>query len=468
MRCPNCGTESASSSPRCALCDAPLVPPGAADATAQDNTAGAGDTTAQDPTTRDPFSAPPSTWTPNEADATVQDTPYRNPPPGGTPPEPDDATVQGNPYGIGPMGGAPASGDDATVQGNAYGGAPYGGSPMGGAPPNAEDATLQGDPYGSAPYGGSPMGGAPPNADDATLRGDPYGSAPYGGSPMGGVPAGGDDATLRGDPYGGALYGGGQPGESAPGGVPVPRDPVPPPWADQGPVQWEPRPEHTLHMAPGEERTTHLSPEPWAAEPWSEPAIWQPPAPPKRSMLPYFLGAAGVVLLLGVALGIVFWPSGSSTSPPAASEPSTGQSPSAASASPASSGDLEAQAGAVNDLLEEMGGTRSELGSVVTQGCPVSGVQRVLDSRRGELEKARALDVSALDNGAEMKAALVRALEASTESNQRYLDGAPGCPSDSEVADVNQRASSAKSEFIGYWNPVAQKAGLPARTEGDI
>ncbi|MGI5204597.1 hypothetical protein ACQEU6_23815 [Spirillospora sp. CA-108201] len=250
----------------------------------------------------------------------------------------------------------------------------------------------------------------------------------------------------------------------------MPWDPEPPPWAGQGPVQWEARPEHTLNMPPGEERTTHLSPEPWAAESWSEPAIWQPPAPPKRSTLPYFLGAAGVVLLIGVALGIVFWPSGSTSSPPAASGPSTGQSqdPASPSESPAAGGDLDAQAGAVDDLLQEMGGTRSDLGSVVTQGCPVDGVRRVLDARRGELERARGLDVSALDNGAEMKAALVRALEASTESNQRYLDGAPGCPSDGEVADVNQRASSAKSEFIGYWNPVAQKAGLPARTEGDI
>ncbi|MEV0664793.1 hypothetical protein ACIBI3_32520 [Actinomadura luteofluorescens] len=438
MRCPNCGTESASSSPRCALCDAPLVPPDAADATARDNTAGAGGTTAEDQTTRDPFSAPPG-----GADATVHDNPYG-----------------GAPYGGSPMSGAPPNADDATVQGN-----PYGGSPIGGTPPNADDATIQGN-----PYGGSLMGSPPPDANDATLQGDPYGGGSYGASPMGGTPPNADDETLRGDPYGGAPYGGPPSGGGTPGGIPVPRDPVPPPWADQSPVQWEARPDHTLHMPPGGERTTHLSPEPWAAEPWPEPAIWQPPAPPKRSMMPYFLGAAGVVLLIGVALGIVFWPSGSGSAPPAASGPSTGQSQGVASASdsPSSNGDLDAQAGAVNDLLEEMGGTRSDLGSVVTQGCPVSGVRRVLDARRGELEKARALDVSALDNGAEMKAALVRALEASTESNQRYLDGAPGCPSDGEVADVNQRASSAKSEFIGYWNPVAQKAGLPARTEGDI
>ncbi|GGT73685.1 hypothetical protein GCM10010177_34360 [Actinomadura citrea] len=428
MRCPNCGTDSASSSPRCARCDALLAPPSADDATALDDTARAGDATSLDETTRDPYGAPPQPGrAPNTDDATIQDSPY------------------GAPYG-GQAGGSPPDTDDAATQNHPYGGTPMGSTPRGGNPSDTGDAATQDDPYRDL-YS-DPPGGSSPETDDPTIQSDtyraPYGSAPYGSGPPG--------------------------GSGGPGGVPVPWEPAPPPWADQSPVQWEARPDHTLNMPPSEERTTHLSPEPWAAEPWSEPAIWQPPPPPKRSTLPYFLGAAGVVLLIGVALGIVFWPSGSGSSPPAASGPSTGQSPSVASASdsPAAGGDLDAQAGAVNDLLEEMGGTRSDLGTVVTQGCPVDGVRRVLDARRGQLETARGLDVSALDDGAEMKAALVRALEASTESNQRYLDGAPGCPSEGEVADVNQRASSAKSEFIGYWNPVAQQAGLPSRTESDI
>ncbi|WP_433476629.1 hypothetical protein ACQPZP_06005 [Spirillospora sp. CA-142024] len=282
-------------------------------------------------------------------------------------------------------------------------------------------------------------------------------------------------------------------------GIPVPREPVPPPWAGQAPAHWGAPPDHTTpiapsddrtaampseertaqmppssegtaHMPPSVERTTQLSPEPWS-EPWSEPAIWQPPAPPKRSNLPYFLAAAGVVLLIGLAAGIVLWPSGSDT-PPAATSPSAvesqGASPATENTSTGTNGDLEAQAGAVDKLLADMGATRSELGTVVTSGCPVDGLQRILDARKNQLEQARALEVSALDNGTQMKDALVRALEASTESNQRYLDGAPGCPSEGEVADVNQRASSAKNEFIGYWTPIAEKAGLPTRGESDI
>ncbi|NKZ02490.1 hypothetical protein [Actinomadura latina] len=261
------------------------------------------------------------------------------------------------------------------------------------------------------------------------------------------------DATAR-DPFGG----------DAPAG----RDPLPPPWAGQGPTPWQSQADYTTPMPPSDERSIPLSPEPWAAEP----AIWQPPAPPGKSRLPYFLGAAGAVLLIGVALGIVFWPSGSGTpqTPPAAVQPSAPPSQGTASETgeTAGTGDVDAQAGAVNSLLDAMGSTRSDLGTVVEEGCTTSGLQRILDERRGQLEKARALEVGALDGGAQMKDALVRALEASAESNQRYLDIAPGCPSDDEVADVNQRASSAKSEFIGYWSPIADQAGLPSRTESDI
>ncbi|MFA1537699.1 hypothetical protein [Actinomadura monticuli] len=255
------------------------------------------------------------------------------------------------------------------------------------------------------------------------------------------------------------------------GEIPVPREPVPPPWAGQGPTPWPSQDDYTTPMPPSEERSISLSPEPWA-----EPAIWQPPAPRGKSRLPYFLGAAGVVLLIGVALGIVFWPSGSNTPENPAAAVQSGAPSGDASAEPSSgavsetgdSGDRDAQAGAVDELLQRMGATRSSLGTVVEEGCTTSGLQRILDERRGQLESARELEVGALTDGTQMKDALIRALEASTASNQRYLDVAPGCPSDGEVADVNQRASSAKSEFIGYWTPIAEQAGLPSRSESDI
>jgi hypothetical protein len=304
-------------------------------------------------------------------------------------------------------------------------------------------------------------------------------------------PSGEDEATRD---YGvpPAPPGQGNPFEQPPGGAPPSgfgagsNEPLPPPWIpvpdapDPGP--W---PDRTTPMPPSGERSTPLGPEPWGErstqlgpEPWAEPAIWQPPAPAKRNHALYFLIAAGVVLLVVVALGIVFWPSGSdkpatSVAGPASSpagqpvttdDQSPGDSPTTADGSP--SADMTAQARAVDGLIEDMAGTRSELGTVVADGCPTDGLQRIHDERQSQLDKANALDVSALDNGTAMKDALVRALRASVESNQRYLDVSPGCPSDDEVADVNQEATDAKNEFIGYWTPIAEQAGLPAR-DGD-
>ncbi|GGV20179.1 hypothetical protein GCM10010182_47520 [Actinomadura cremea] len=194
------------------------------------------------------------------------------------------------------------------------------------------------------------------------------------------------------------------------------------------------------------------------------------------------LVAAGAVALALVAFGIVFWPSGSEPAPGnglSAGSSTTGDG--AAGGTPAPGTETAAepdpepdaafaeQAGAVDGILEEMGTTRADLGTVVAdEDCGVAGLERVLEARRSQLERARALDVSALDNGEQLKDALVRALEASVESNERYVAIAPGCPSPSEVSDVNRRATDAKSEFVGYWTPIAQEAGLPDRTGDDI
>ncbi|QFG22028.1 hypothetical protein [Actinomadura sp. WMMB 499] len=218
---------------------------------------------------------------------------------------------------------------------------------------------------------------------------------------------------------------------------------------------------------------------PLSREPWAEPAIWQPPAPPKPDRKPLVLVAAGAVALALVAFGIVFWPSGSEPRSgnglPAAGSSTTGDGSTAPEAEPAdepepqSDAAFREQAGAVDGILADMGATRSDLASVVIdEDCGVAGLERVLESRRSQLERARALDVGALDDGERLKGALVRALEASVESNERYLAVAPGCPSPSEVSDVNGRASSAKNEFVGYWSAIAQEAGLPHRSSDDI
>jgi hypothetical protein len=215
---------------------------------------------------------------------------------------------------------------------------------------------------------------------------------------------------------------------------------------------------------------TQLSPEPWAIP--AEPEIWRPPPPPKRSAVPYALGGAGVTALVAVALAIIFWPSSNGGEVPPANSPAQQAQASASVAQSESAGDpapkLNQQAGQVDTLLTEMAGTRVELGSVVTGGCQSGPLEQIRSQRQEQLAKAQSLEVDALENGADLRDALVRALQASVESNQRYLDAAPGCPTDDEVRPENERASQAKSEFIEHWRPNAERTNLAVRGSDDI
>ncbi|WP_157610460.1 hypothetical protein [Spirillospora albida] len=233
--------------------------------------------------------------------------------------------------------------------------------------------------------------------------------------------------------------------------------PVPPPWGGDPREPWPPSP-----PAPGRHAADGPVPPQDDPDRWAEPTIWEPP-PRRRSSTPYFLIAGGLVALLTVALAIIFWPSGGSDDPagPPVTVPSRGEV-SESAVSPTAGG-LAEQARAVDGLLEEMTATRSELGTAVEEGCDTGALRRVLAQREEQLEKARDLDVSALEDGVAMKEALVRALEASAESNRRYVETSPGCPPDDEVQDFNQRASDAKTEFIRYWTPIAEEQGLTVR-----
>lgn len=246
------------------------------------------------------------------------------------------------------------------------------------------------------------------------------------------------------------------------------RDPyAPPPVPPQDPPPWTAPP-----SSPGETAIS-LSP-----EPWDEPQVWQPPPPRKRRRAtPYLLFLAGWVVLVAVAVAIVLWPRGGSggTAAPSTSTVISPQRNGSAAAqdpspeeSPSGNGDAAREATEIDGLLSEMATTRSELGSVIADGCRPAALDRIRRQRQEQLSRARALDVDDLDRGAEMKDALVRALQASVESNQRYLDAAPGCPSDSAVADVNGRASAAKAEFMRYWQPIAEQQGLSPRSADTI
>lgn len=270
-----------------------------------------------------------------------------------------------------------------------------------------------------------------------------------------------------------------EPTRADPPGWPPPADtpsgPAGPPWerppagGPSGPPPGPPPPGD-----PTGETTISLSDEPWEHEHWPEPEIWDPSSVRRKRTLPYVLIGSGLVALAAIALTIVFWPGSDRSGTPSANAPvpqSEGAGPQSTPAGdpPSDSGsDLNKQAGQVDALLTEMSSTRSELGSAVTAGCGTADMERIRTQRQEQLGKAKALEVDALDNGTDLRDALVRALEASVESNQRYLDAAPGCPSDDAVRPVNERASAAKREFVGHWRPNAEKAGLAVRDADSI
>jgi len=193
------------------------------------------------------------------------------------------------------------------------------------------------------------------------------------------------------------------------------------------------------------------------------------------------------VVLAMVAAAIVLWPTGNDrgadqagdakqqTGQPAPDTGGTGDDPTgdasesptedpSESAEPTASGGKAQQARALDSLLGEMAATRSELATATEGDCDQTILRRVGTQRADQLEQARGLETGALDNGAEMKSALVRALEASVESNRLYQS--EGCPTEPRSAD--QRATSAKGEFLGYWNDVARDQGLTSRDQGGI
>ncbi|POM25737.1 hypothetical protein BTM25_01200 [Actinomadura rubteroloni] len=415
MRCPVCGSDTTPALPRCTHCGALL----------DTNPNAGGDATARDEPVRPPWATdPPAGHEPPSA---------AGPRPGGHEPAPgafDPSPGYDGGYG------SRAGGSERSPAGRS-------------APPGGHEPPPGG--YGSS-LGGheSEPGGFPPSAGGHAPP--PGGSGPSAGGfdpgRAGREPAGGgfESATARDDaPGAGFGLPPAGPRHETTALSPEPWNvPVPPP--------------------PPEERTTPL-----ADEPWNHPPIWQPPPPRRRSPVPWIALAAGIVVLAVVAVGIVLWPSGPKEQS-GGTPTSVGASASTIAESPTPDGDVHVQAQAVDALLTEMGSTRRELGSAIENGCTASDLQAVRDARQSQLAKAQSLDVGALTNGAEMRDALVRALQASVDSNSRYLDQAPGCPTDSDpvIAAANERASAAKREFLGYWNTVAPAENLPSRSEGDI
>ncbi|MEP7026878.1 MAG: hypothetical protein ABJB47_24325, partial [Actinomycetota bacterium] len=174
------------------------------------------------------------------------------------------------------------------------------------------------------------------------------------------------------------------------------------------------------------------------------------------------------------------------TSPPAstssASTSPTASSPAPAPSSSAGTSVAGTQASAVSSLLATGANSSVQLTDAVdnVQACTdvpsnLSSIQAVRDQRQTEYNQAQALDTGALANGAALKSSLTTALSYSLKADDEYLQWAqqqaaschPGSQSSAAAAD-GQQALTYKTTFVGLWNPVAVKYGLPTTTTAKV
>jgi tRNA A-37 threonylcarbamoyl transferase component Bud32 len=252
---------------------------------------------------------------------------------------------------------------------------------------------------------------------------------------------------------------------------------------DIGPAAYDLGPAGTRESgyAPAPASAPAPAPAPASAEPASWPAeLYRPPPPvhplvrrPGRKLILAVAAATIVVVLAIVGIALLQGPG------------HPAPVPSASSAPPAASATASRQAAAVHTLLGSSAAARKDLISAVAQvrSCArvpaaVSQIQQVVNQRSTEYSRASALSTAALANGATVKSDLLAALRNSLQADRDYLTWArqqlagcrPGAPSRAYNAAIgaDQQADVAKGTFVGVWNPVAAKYGLPAETTSSL
>ncbi len=301
--------------------------------------------------------------------------------------------------------------------------------------------------------------------------------AGYGGVPAGydGVPAGYDGVPAGYDviPAGYDVVPAGY--DTGPAGYDTrPHDfehePTPAPAPVMSGPGWPPSPQQQPTAAIG----------PVGADPtdWPDslfrPSPAQPPLPRRPGRRLILAVAAGTIVVVLAIVGVLLL-QGPSPGKPDGASPFPSTAPSAATAT------ASRQAATVNTLLGSSAATRKALVGAVAQvrACArepatVSQIQQVVNQRSAEYSRAAALSTAALANGTTVKSDLLAALRSSLQADRDYLTWAqqqltgckPGAPSRAYNAAVgaDQQAVAAKGTFVGVWNPVAAKYGLPTET----
>ncbi|MFI7700201.1 hypothetical protein [Nonomuraea sp. NPDC049480] len=199
-------------------------------------------------------------------------------------------------------------------------------------------------------------------------------------------------------------------------------------------------------------------------------------------------------MIAALAVALAAWSvAGRLSGPDEAAEASQGQAPALAYGAPEEeAGGIEPsedpdtgeavlaaeQAGRMNELLASSSSSRADLPEAIdrTIKCEQGGldaIEGITASRRDQLASARGLDVDALPGGADLKDALVDALDASFDADAALLSWARRHVGDcggsvSEDRDykrglaISRDARKAKARFAEAWRPIAETHDLTA------
>lgn len=201
---------------------------------------------------------------------------------------------------------------------------------------------------------------------------------------------------------------------------------------------------------------------------------WRPPG--RRGLSGGAAIALIAVAVLAVAGMVVVLMSHNKQTPAAA--------PTSATTSPsAGTSEAPAQAAAIDALLAESEVGRDLLAAAITDinNCRLdsrmwSNLQGAINNRSSLLARTDALQVDAIPEGSVLKPHLRDVFQASYDADiayQQWVLAASGCPRTngpgySAIVNANNRAQAAKNLFLSEWNPVAQRYGLPSRSNTQI
>ncbi|MEO3787023.1 hypothetical protein ABGB12_27175 [Actinocorallia sp. B10E7] len=274
------------------------------------------------------------------------------------------------------------------------------------------------------------------------------------------------------------------------------------PWGEQpGGRPWDERQQRPWAEQPGEARPWDAEPgqqqqqqwgggqqQPWNAAPEQrsphrgDGEQWLPDEAP-RWRGPLIAGLVAALLTATLVVGYVFWTK-DDDSDKSFSQPSTSQNSesktekdSPDSEAPDAAGDPQAEAEAVDTVLSDMSASRKKLANI-TYTCAnkskdISAFETVIEEREGQLSDVNGLSFGSLENGEEVKNALIDALQASIDSNQEaltWLKDEDGCDKDAaaRLKEVTDKATDTKRTFLDLWNPIATERGLQTWTRENI